>query len=104
MRLLKPVEFQHTFVAGKRHRSRIFTVTASANDLEHPRLGLAISRRYAPRAVDRNRIKRVVRENFRSNATTMGPVDIIVQATAMACTESNNSLSRKLNNLWSKLE
>ncbi|MDP6182511.1 MAG: ribonuclease P protein component [Gammaproteobacteria bacterium] len=104
MRLLKPIEFQHTFAQGKRYRCRFFTVTARVNELKHPRLGLAISRKHAPRAVERNRIKRVVRESFRCNATRMGPVDIVVQATATARSESSDVLSRKLEVLWSKLE
>ena len=43
------------------------TVLATPNQLTHPRLGLAISRKVARTAVARNRIKRVVREVFRRN-------------------------------------
>ncbi|UJP06542.1 MAG: ribonuclease P protein component [Nitrosomonas sp.] len=35
------------------------------NELGHARLGLIISKRIERRAVKRNRIKRIVRENFR---------------------------------------
>jgi ribonuclease P protein component len=102
--LLKPAEFRNVFATGKRIRCRAFTLTASINVLQHPRLGLAISRKSASRAVDRNRIKRVIRESFRRNATTMRSVDIIVQATSIARTQSNDSLSRKLEELWCKLK
>lgn len=104
MRLLKPDEFKQTFAAGKRYRCRAFTVTACANKLQHPRLGLAVSRRCAPRAVDRNRIKRIVRESFRTNAIRMGALDIIVQANSVARSETAAALSRKLEDLWSRLD
>jgi ribonuclease P protein component len=67
-------------------------------------LGLAISRRAVARAVDRNRIKRVVRESFRSNASAIGSLDIVVRAAPTARTQSNALLSRKLNDLWRKIK
>lgn len=47
------------------------------NDVGWPRLGLAISRRSAPRAVSRNRIRRIIREAFRTRQRQLGPVDLI---------------------------
>jgi len=104
MRLLKSIDFKRTFAAGRRLRCSVFTITVNTNAGQCPRLGLAISRRHAPRAVDRNRIKRVVRENFRTNAMALGPLDIVVQATTLTRAESNGSLSRKLDDLWRKLK
>ena len=104
MRLRKSVEFRHTFAQGTRFRCGVFTITVSVNDRSHPRLGLAISRRSAAHAVDRNRIKRVVRESFRTNASRLGAVDIVVQATALTRTQSNELLSCKLDELWGKLK
>lgn len=43
------------------------------------RLGLLISRRHAPRAVVRNRIKRCIREAFRLEQERLGPVDVLVR-------------------------
>lgn len=47
------------------------------NALGYPRLGLAISRKCSPRAVERNRIKRVIREAFRLRRQSLGGVDIV---------------------------
>lgn len=43
------------------------------------RLGLLISRRHAPRAVERNRIKRCIREAFRLEQERLGPIDVLVR-------------------------
>lgn len=43
------------------------------NGLPHCRLGLAVSARTIPRAVDRNRAKRLIREWFRLNALQVSP-------------------------------
>ncbi len=48
-----------------------------ASDLGHSRLGIAISRKCSPRAVVRNRIKRIVREAFRMRKHALGSVDLI---------------------------
>ena len=48
-------------------------VIARRNDAGRARLGLAISRRRAPRAVDRNRIKRLIRESFRTEVLAASP-------------------------------
>ncbi|MDA0821302.1 MAG: ribonuclease P protein component [Proteobacteria bacterium] len=103
LRLKKPVEFTNAFASGKKYRSRAFTITVTANQLTHPRLGLAISRRAAAKAVDRNRIKRIVRESFRCNASTLRSIDIVVQATLATSTQSSQSLSLELSDLWVKL-
>lgn len=47
------------------------------NSLGHPRLGIAISRKCAPRAITRNRAKRIIREAFRLRQHRLGGVDIV---------------------------
>ena len=49
-----------------------------SNHLDSARLGLAIPKKNAKRAIDRNRIKRLVRETFR-NALSMDTYDIVVK-------------------------
>jgi ribonuclease P protein component len=52
-------------------------IVRSAGDTA--RLGLAITKRVAPRAVDRNRIKRLVRESFRRHKSALGSVDVVIR-------------------------
>ncbi len=43
-----------------------------------PRIGFAIARKHLPSAVHRNRIKRLLRENFRHQSADMPAYDLIV--------------------------
>jgi len=43
------------------------------------RLGLVVSRRFLPRAVDRNTLKRVVREAFRMRRAELPDGDILIR-------------------------
>jgi ribonuclease P protein component len=54
-------------------------VFARRNGLGRPRLGLAVSRKAAPRAVDRNYAKRIAREVFRQRQAALGGADIVVR-------------------------
>ena len=43
------------------------------------RLGILVSRRHARAATERNRIKRCIREAFRLEQATLGPLDLLVR-------------------------
>ena len=43
------------------------------------RLGIVISRKHAARASERNRIKRRIREAFRLEQETLGPLDLLIR-------------------------
>ena len=64
-RLCAKVDFDRVFKDGKRSSEPALTLYW-LQDPAPARLGLAVSRRVDPRAVGRNRIKRALREGFRS--------------------------------------
>ena len=64
MRLSKRKDFQRIFNARERKGIGPLLIYALPNGLGHNRLGLSVSRRVG-RAVQRNRIKRLLREAFR---------------------------------------
>ncbi len=77
-RLFKPDEFRRVFDAGERSSDRYFVVFARSNGLAYARLGLAISKKSTRRSVDRNRLKRLVRESFRFHQFLLAGLDLVV--------------------------
>lgn len=78
LRLLTAKSYQQVFAGSSRFGNRYITILAADNNLPQPRLGMAISKKCAKRAVDRNRLKRLVRESFRHNQATLPCVDLVV--------------------------
>jgi len=78
-------------------------VLVRPNHGQPARLGLAISRRQARRAVDRNRLKRLVRESFRRHGDLLHGLDLVVMNRPGAQQRDNRELFRSLELHWSRL-
>ena len=72
-------EFDAVFARGSRAATPILAVHYLGDDRE-ARLGLAVSRKVSPRAVIRNRIKRVLRDHFRRHRAVMAAGAYVVVA------------------------
>lgn len=68
------------------------------------RVGLAVSRKVSKRAVVRNRIKRTIRESFRSRRDALPALDILVIARTAAAVAAAVDLRDDLANGWHQLE
>jgi len=64
-RIVKTDEFSSVFRLRPAQKSAHFVLYTRSNELPHARLGVVVAKRFAPRAVTRNTIKRVTRELFR---------------------------------------
>ncbi len=74
---------QFTGAFTHRLKSPLFLVLVRENSSGGlTRLGIVVGRRNAPRAVDRSRLKRLVREEFRYLRSLLGPVDLVVRLRA----------------------
>ena len=93
-RLLKPGDFKTVFDEAVRSGDALLTVFARPNSLGVARLGLAISKKHLKLAVDRNRVKRLIRESFRRHQTRLQGLDIVVMARAGIKTEFLQNLPR----------
>ena len=105
-RLLKPAEFKTVFQQPIRSGDDCFRILARINGIQRHRLGMAVSKKACARAVGRNRIKRVVRESFRSLMSGAVPdkaLDIVVLPTVAAANQSNKTLDESLSTHWKRL-
>ncbi len=78
MRLRQSKEFDEVFRRSQRSTDKWVTVLARSNRKGLARLGLAISKKCARKAVERNRIKRIVRESFRHNKHCLRGLDLVI--------------------------
>lgn len=103
-RLLTAKQFQQVFERGQRVSSDGFVLHFCANHanatLTTPRLGLAISRKADPRAVIRNRVKRIVRESFRTHAAQLPVADYVMLARAGVRRFSPGACRVQIDSLW----
>ena len=77
-RILSPLLFKEAFERGQRHYGVFFTLWQRQGEDAAQRLGVVASKRTFPRAVDRNRAKRLLREAFRLNRWRLTTTDDIV--------------------------
>ncbi len=76
-RIVKTDEFSSVFRLRPAQKTAHFVLYTLPNELPHARLGVVVAKRFAPRAVTRNTIKRVTRELFRT--VQMPALDCIVR-------------------------
>jgi len=102
-RLRRPGDFAALRTSSGRAGGRCFHLRYRENGLGHARLGLAISKRVSRRAVERNRIKRLLRESFRRVRHQLPAVDLMVMAREQAAGVPGAELLREIDGLWKKL-
>ena len=59
-------------------RGTTLVINVMETRAEHARLGIALTRRLVPQAVDRNRLKRLVRDEFRLHRVKQRGLDCVV--------------------------
>lgn len=102
-RLRRAADFAAMRQGSGRLGGRCFSVRYRPNGLDQARLGLAISKRVSKRAVERNRIKRLLRESFRRARRELPPLDLLVTARESAVERTGAELLAEIDALWRKL-
>lgn len=103
-RLLVPKQFKAVFdsptgkVPGKH-----LLILAKDNQLDHPRLGLVIGKKSVKLSVQRNRIKRVIRDSFRHHQESLAGWDIVIVARKGLGDLENTELHLHFAKLWKRL-
>ncbi|MBS0286486.1 MAG: ribonuclease P protein component [Proteobacteria bacterium] len=101
--MLIPDDFQRVFKQGRKQKGALFTLFCYANGKIQARLGLAVAKRHVPSAVNRNRIRRLIRESFRYYQSQISGNDVVVVITRQFPKVSNQILQEELNQQWQKL-
>ena len=97
----RKVEFDAVYGRGRRIASdALFTMNARDNDGLGVRLGLAVAARVAGNAVERNRVRRQIRETFRLTQQKLPSFDIVVGTRPAVRAATNAQLRDSLNKLW----
>lgn len=103
-------EFARCFAAGKRVNGRLFGAIFRLHDeidkqtgIGVARLGMAISRKVDKRAVERNRIRRLIREWFRHRLTDLPAGDLVITGRPAAKGSSAESIFAELDQLAGRL-
>jgi ribonuclease P protein component len=99
----RPGEFKRAYATGKRYGNEYFTANAQANGLTWARLGMSIAARNLRRAVDRNRVRRLIRESFRVHQQDLPPFDIVIGARVATKAADASALRAALDKLWHKI-
>lgn len=103
-RLVHKPQFDSVYQSGsKKLGDSCFLILFKPNGLNIARLGLSISSRTVGNAVNRNRIKRIIRESFRLNCSAFPAVDIVINSRNGAREASNAQLTQRLTQHWQTL-
>lgn len=103
-RLLNAGEFRHVFdQACYKAYCPGLLLLAAPSQTEEARVGFVIGKKHVRLAVNRNRIKRVVRDSFRHHQHDLPPLDIIVLAVKGAANIDTQQLHGQLDKAWRQL-
>ncbi|MDG9782729.1 ribonuclease P protein component [Pseudomonas otitidis] len=103
-RLLVPRQFKAVFdsPSGK-VPGRNVLLLARDNALDHPRLGMVIGKKSVKLSVERNRLKRQIRESFRHHLELLAGWDIVIVAKRGLGDLENEELKQQFGKLWKRL-
>lgn len=102
-KLLTSAHFKAVFGQKKSLHGKFFSIHARHNELDRPRLGITVSKRVSKRAVQRNRIKRQIRESFRLFGADLSSYDYIVVAKMGGAEQLNKQLRAELDWMWPRI-
>ncbi|RUM93200.1 MAG: ribonuclease P protein component [Thiothrix sp.] len=102
-RLLTKADFDLVFTDAKSFRDRKYTLLVRKSDQETARIGFILAKKKVRLSVDRNRIRRVVRESFRHWRAELPIVDMIFISQPGLASMPNLKLFPSLDKQWSRI-
>ena len=103
-RLKTPSEFQCVYSSKQWGGSKYFTFNVLANDIDAKNtLGVTVSKKVSKRAVDRNKLKRVMREFYRQRQAELSGTNLVLTAKPASKLASSDERLKSLEELWVKV-
>ena len=102
-RLITGSDYQQVFKDPQKVSTPDLLFLYCKNNRTHSRLGLAIAKKQLPLAVDRNRIKRLIRESYRKRRVNLSSIDIVVMARKSVINVDNTGVCQQLDKLWARI-
>ncbi len=96
-RIIKTDDFSSVFRMYPCARTAHFVMFTRLNQLTYSRLGIVVAKRFAPRAVTRNMVKRICREVFR--CMQMPALDCIIRMTSAVNTRNEPATNVQLKSI-----
>jgi ribonuclease P protein component len=105
-RLTKTDEFSSVFGFRRAIRGKLLMLHYQPRPagMKDARLGVVVGKKLLKRAVDRNRLKRIVREQFRLVRKDLPPVDLIVRLAVKAAPLDGRQIAGDFLSLLDKLQ
>ncbi|HDD35438.1 MAG TPA: ribonuclease P protein component [Candidatus Desulfofervidus auxilii] len=97
-RIRRQKDFLALLKEGERKQTPHFVVFIRPNTLPYARLGIRVGRKVG-KAVQRNRLRRLIREFFRQNKYKIGCYDIIIAAKGSAAALNYHQVCEELSNI-----
>ena len=102
-RLVSKPQYDAVYQDSRRLGDSFFLVLTRPNSTRQARLGLSVSARSVGNSVNRNRIKRIIRDGFRLNSSSFPAVDVVVNTRPAAREATNRALRTSLETHWTNM-
>lgn len=102
-RLLGPSQYSSVFNKADFKLSAPAVLMLVSKSAQDPRLGIVVSKKNAKSAVQRNRLKRIIRESFRLRQEEFGTIDIVILARQGLDKMNNQEVLIQINKLFDEL-
>jgi len=100
---LRKSDFRRVFNQNTRSVDKLLIVLARPNGLTRSRLGLVIAKKNTTRAVDRNRVKRLIRESFMHHQPFNVTFDAVIMNRQGIALKDNRQIFQSLARHWQKI-
>ena len=102
-RLVSKHDFQSVFAKPAKTTRNYLIALYKPNQQSYARLGVIIGKRHYKRAVDRNQLRRIIRESFRHQHEAIKGLDIIVMLRSRTDIKNKKAIRDNIDTLWPSL-